>query len=78
MTSPTLPEPNVPEEGALQRWLDIYENAPVGLWEVNTAGVIVAINQTLLGWLGYQRDDVLDRGTVEAFVTEDDVPTVQS
>jgi two-component system, cell cycle sensor histidine kinase and response regulator CckA len=78
MTSPTLPEPNTPEEGVLQRWLDLYENAPVGLWEVNTAGVIVAINQTLLGWLGYQRDDVLDRVTVEAFVTEDDVPAVQS
>jgi two-component system, cell cycle sensor histidine kinase and response regulator CckA len=78
MTSPTLPEPNIPEEGALQRWLDLYENAPVGLWEVNTAGVIVAINQTLLGWLGYQRDDVLDRVTVEAFVNKDDVSTVQS
>jgi PAS domain S-box-containing protein len=78
MTSPILPEPDVPEEGALQRWLDLYEHAPVGLWEVNTAGVIVAINQTMLGWLGHQRDDVLDRMTVEALVTEDGVPTVQS
>jgi two-component system, cell cycle sensor histidine kinase and response regulator CckA len=78
MTSPTLPEPDVPEEGALQRWLDLYEHAPVGLWEVNTAGVIVAINQTLLGWLGHQRGDVLDRMTVAALVTEDGVPTVQS
>src|SRR5919198_231344 len=78
MTSPTLPEPNLPEEGALQRWLDLYEHAPVGLCEVNAAGVIVAINQTLLGWLGWQREHVLDRVTVEACVTEDGVPTVQS
>jgi two-component system, cell cycle sensor histidine kinase and response regulator CckA len=78
MTSPTLPEPNPPEEGALQRWLDLYEHAPVGLCEVNTAGVIVAINQTLLGWLGWQREHVLDRVRVEACVTEDGVSTVQS
>jgi len=33
-------------------WVDDHTSA--GLCEVNAAGVIVAINQTLLTWLGYR------------------------
>jgi PAS domain S-box-containing protein len=68
MTSPRLPDPNTPEAGLGQRSRDLFEHAPVGLWEVNAAGVVVTINRTLLQSLGYQLPDVADRLAVDALV----------
>jgi two-component system cell cycle sensor histidine kinase/response regulator CckA len=78
MTSPPLPEPTPSEEGAGQRSLDLFENAPVGLWEVDATGIIVAINQTLLHWLGYARAEVVDRQRLEALVSPESAVTVQA
>jgi PAS domain S-box-containing protein len=38
---------------------DLYNNAPCGYQSLNANGVIVDINDTLLMWLGYQREEVL-------------------
>jgi PAS domain S-box-containing protein len=77
MTSPSLPGANLPEEGAERRSQDLFENAPVGLWEVNATGIVVAINQTLLQWLGGKRAEVVDRQRLEALVTPESAATVQ-
>ena len=78
MTLPPLPGPNPPVEGVGQRSEDLFENAPVGLWEVDTTGIIIAINQTLLDRLACTRADVVDRQKVEALVSPDSTATVQA
>jgi PAS domain S-box-containing protein len=78
MTSPPLPGPNPPVEGVGQRSEDLFEHAPVGLWEVDVSGIIVAINQTLLGRLGFRRAEVVDRQKIEALVSPESIATVQA
>ena len=56
---------------------NLFENAPVGLWEVDATGIIVAINQTLLRRVACTRADVVDRQTLEALVSPESTPTVQ-
>ena len=38
---------------------DLYENAPSGFVSSLLDGTIVKINDRLLGWLGYRRDEVV-------------------
>ncbi|MDQ2915685.1 MAG: PAS domain S-box protein [Pseudomonadota bacterium] len=40
---------------------DLYDNAPCGYHSLDATGLIVRINDTELGWLGYTRDDVVGR-----------------
>ena len=40
---------------------DLYDNAPCGYHSIDAAGLIVRINDTELGWLGYARDEVVGR-----------------
>jgi two-component system, cell cycle sensor histidine kinase and response regulator CckA len=77
MTSPPLPGPNAPVEGVGQRSVALFENAPVGLWEADATGIIVAINQTLLGWLASTRFEIVDRQKVEALVSPESIAIVQ-
>jgi PAS domain S-box-containing protein len=77
MTSPPLPESHFPAEGGGQRSEDLFENAPVGLWEVDATGIIIAINQTLLRRLACTRAEVVDRQTVAALVSPESTTIVQ-
>lgn len=78
MTLPPLPGPNPPAEGVGQRSADLFENAPVGLWEVDATGIIIAINQTLLGRIACTRAEVVDRQKVEALVSPETIAGVQA
>lgn len=40
---------------------DMFENAPDGYIAIDPVGVIQEINTTILGWLGYSRDEVVGR-----------------
>ena len=40
---------------------DPYDRAPCGNLTMSTAGTIVKVNATLLGWLGYSRGEVIGR-----------------
>ncbi len=40
---------------------DLYENAPVGYNSIDVDGVFIEINQTLLNWLGYSREEVIGK-----------------
>jgi PAS domain S-box-containing protein len=78
MTSPPLPGPDHSKEDLGQRSLALFENAPVGLWEVDATGIIVSINQTLLDWLGYARTEVVNRQKIETLVSPESVATLQA
>ncbi|WP_372666273.1 PP2C family protein-serine/threonine phosphatase [Amycolatopsis kentuckyensis] len=40
---------------------DLYENAPCGYLSTMLDGTIAKINATLLGWLGYEREEIVGR-----------------
>jgi PAS domain S-box-containing protein len=52
-------------ETALQEYIhqveDLYNNAPCGYHSLDAEGTIVQINNTELNWLGYTRDEVLNK-----------------
>lgn len=47
-----------------QKFRDLFENAPIGYHSLDENGVIVEINATELGWLGYTRDEVVEKKTI--------------
>ena len=57
--------PSVPEESAEE----LYDQAPCGYVSTDPGGLIVKINQTLLNWLGYTRDEVVSRMRFSALLT---------
>lgn len=54
MTGPAA-RPAVPEETAEE----LYEHAPCGYLSTSPDGLVTRINSTLLGWLGYDREQVV-------------------
>jgi len=40
---------------------DLYENAPCGYHSLDEQGLVLRMNATELGWLGYTRDEVIGR-----------------
>jgi PAS domain S-box-containing protein len=40
---------------------DLYENSPCGYHSLNEKGIFVRINNTELKWLGYTREEVIDK-----------------
>ncbi|HXG00662.1 MAG TPA: PAS domain S-box protein [Bacteroidota bacterium] len=54
---------------ASERIHDLYNNAPCGYHSLNTDGVIVAINDTELRWLGYSRDEVVGKMHITQVLT---------
>jgi len=77
MTLPPLPGPDHPKEELGQRSLALFDNAPVGLWEVNVTGIIISVNHTLLDWLGYARAEVVNRQKLETLVSPESAATLQ-
>ncbi|MEO3403306.1 PAS domain S-box protein [Mucilaginibacter sp. CAU 1740] len=40
---------------------DLYQHAPCGYFSLSTTGKIIKINQTLLNWLGYDQQELLNQ-----------------
>jgi PAS domain S-box-containing protein len=78
MTLRPLAGPTPPVQRAEQRSVDLFENAPVGLWEVDAEGIIIAVNHTLLSWVGCTRAEVVDRQKVEALLSPESIATAQA
>ena len=47
------------------RFLSTFDKLNCGLLASTADGVVIAINQKLLSWLGYEEEEVLDRPTEE-------------
>ncbi|MEB3338936.1 MAG: PAS domain S-box protein, partial [Leptolyngbyaceae bacterium] len=50
---------------------DLYNNAPCGYHSLDAEGTIVRMNDTELSWLGYTRDEVLNKKKLADFLTPD-------
>lgn len=48
---------------------DLYNNAPCGYHSVDKDGVIVQINDTELNWLGYTREEVINKLKIASVLT---------
>jgi PAS domain S-box-containing protein len=46
---------------------DLYEHAPCGYASTLPDGTIIRINQTLLGWLGFQKEEIMHKRLEELF-----------
>jgi len=63
-TTQDITERKAAEEALLRRRYeieDLYENAPCGYYSLDADGRIIRINDTQLRWLGYTREEVVDR-----------------
>ncbi|HLF89301.1 MAG TPA: PAS domain S-box protein, partial [Anaerolineales bacterium] len=56
---------------------DLYNNAPCGYHSLDQGGVFVAINDTELKWLGYEREDVIGKKNIADFLTPSSLETFQ-
>lgn len=64
-------------EAALQKSAaeihDLYNNAPCGYHSINKDGVIVQMNDTELRWLGYARDEMIDKLKITDIFTPESI-----
>jgi serine/threonine-protein kinase RsbW len=59
-------DPSDPRESSAE---ELYEHAPCGYLSTDPDGTIIRINGTLLGWLGYQRADLVGRRTFQSLLS---------
>lgn len=58
-------------EESVRRANDLYENAPCGYHSVNSGGVIIHANKTMLCWLGCTADEVIGRARLTDFLDDE-------
>ena len=54
---------------AAEEMRDLYDRSPCGYHSLNAAGLIVAMNQTELDWLGYSKEEVIGKKHMTEFFT---------
>ena len=57
---------------------DLYNNAPCGYHSLDQNGVFVRINDTELGWLGYQRHEVIGVKRLVDLVTDEGAAVIRT
>ncbi len=60
----------VAEQKAAREIEDLYNNAPCGYHSLDAGGCLLSINNTELSWLGYRREDVVNRMAFRELLTE--------
>jgi PAS domain S-box-containing protein len=53
---------------------DLYNNAPVGYYSLDPEGRITAINNTQLNWLGYDREELVNKKMFSEMLEDESVP----
>ncbi len=56
---------------AMEETRDLYENAPCGYHSLDSNGKFIRINSTELNWLGYSREEIIDKKYFTDFLTPD-------
>lgn len=59
-----------------ERIYDLYNNAPCGYLSVKKGGLIIDINDTLLNWISYTREEVVNKMLFTDLITEDSVQSI--
>ncbi len=62
---------------ALEQAQALYQQAPCGYHSTDGKGVFVAINDTALAWLGYDRDELVGKKTLRDLVLPTDIPLLE-
>jgi PAS domain S-box-containing protein len=55
----------------MQRVLDLFNNAPCGYQASNSEGIIIEMNDTLLKWLDYEREEVIGKMPIKNILSEE-------
>jgi PAS domain S-box-containing protein len=58
-------------QASLAEISDLYENAPCGYHSLDPNGVVIRINNTELGWLGYSREEIVGKKRFSDLITEE-------
>ena len=58
---------------SLEEVEDLYNNSPCGYYSLDKDGLFVRINDTMLTWLGYGRDEIVGKKKFIDIVTQDTV-----
>lgn len=61
-----------------EKYLNFYQNAPVGCYFTDSHGTIIEVNDTWLKILGYERDEVIGRMKVTELLTDEDLKTFET
>jgi len=48
---------------------DLYDNAPCGYHSLNPDGTIISMNNTLLKWLGYEKEEIVNQKKIYDLIT---------
>ena len=56
---------------------DLYNNAPCGYHSLDKDGTFIQINDTLLNWLGYSRDEIIGKKKLGDLLTRDEIQKFQ-
>lgn len=56
---------------------DLYDNAPCGYHSLDSEGNFIGINNTLLTWLGYTREEIIGKKKVFELISPETLPNVQ-
>lgn len=51
-------------KAAFDEFTDFYNNAPCGYHTIDDAGLIINMNQTELNWLGYKREEIVNKKNI--------------
>ena len=52
---------------------DLYDNAPCGYLSIDASGSFVEMNQTMLAWIGYRKDEVIGKMNFKDIVAPESV-----
>ncbi len=65
LNSPSLDESDKSKwKAAFDEFSDFYNNAPCGYHTIDDTGLIINMNQTELNWLGYKRNEVVNKKNI--------------
>jgi two-component system cell cycle sensor histidine kinase/response regulator CckA len=56
-----------------EKYRDLYDNSPDGYYSLADNGLIVEVNRTFLGMLGYHRDEVVGKQYIESLLAGESV-----
>lgn len=63
---------------ALEKTRDLYENAPCGYHSLDSSGMFKQINDTELKWLGYSREEIVDKKRFVELLTPESIENFKS
>src|SRR5688500_8867800 len=61
----------------MNRVTDLFNNAPCGYQSTDKNGIVIEINDTLLGWLGYKKYEVVGKMPVRNLISPESLHQLQ-